>query len=94
MYMPQARPYLTNSTVLDNDTHKPTPSKVRTSAGMFFRRGAFAAVGRFQVTLWSARYCTAYRRGRTRLGGASDKGNDAPACCWDAGSLFRTCTPD
>lgn len=26
--------------MLDNKSHQPTPSKVRTSAGMFFRRGA------------------------------------------------------
>lgn len=35
----QAKPSLRNSTVLDNKSHRPTPSKVRTSAGMFFRRG-------------------------------------------------------
>jgi 2OG-Fe(II) oxygenase superfamily len=35
----QAKPFLKNSTVLDNKSHRPTPSKVRTSAGMFFRRG-------------------------------------------------------
>jgi prolyl 4-hydroxylase len=40
----KAKPFLKNSTVLDNKSHQPTPSKVRTSAGMFFRRGENAVI--------------------------------------------------
>lgn len=40
----QAKPSLRNSTVLDNKSHRPVPSKVRTSAGMFFRRGENAVI--------------------------------------------------